>query len=238
MYSDNPASAFILPNGFVYVKDIDPTIQINLKYAGPDNFLGKTVDGYFNPKAAILTKQAAIALSNAQTQFNKQGFSIVIYDAYRPQQAVEHFVNWTQEPDSQDMKQYFYPRINKNLLLNDGYLAEHSSHSRGSTVDVTIISLQQQLSINAVPSMRKLQDGGEIYYLNDGTIDMGTSFDLFDQASHYESQLTTIEHKKNREYLRNVMESYGFYGVSEEWWHFTLKNEPHPNKYWNFAVQF
>jgi D-alanyl-D-alanine dipeptidase len=227
-------SCFALPNGFVYLRDIDPTIKAELRYTQTDNFLGRPVTGYNHIKSIIITKEAAIALKKAQEIFKRDGFSIVIYDAYRPQRAVNSFINWAKEITDQKQKSLFYPRVDKSKVFELGYIAEKSSHSRGSTADLTIIELKKNLHpIKPIP--RKLLDGFEILYLEDGTVDMGTSFDLFDKASHYENNLISDEHKQRRTYLKNVMESCGFQAYPEEWWHFTLDNEPFPDTYWDFV---
>lgn len=225
-----------LPDGFVYLYDIDPSIQVDLRYAGQDNFLGKKVNGYNSDKSIILTKQSAQALKKAQEIFNKDGFSIVVYDAYRPQRAVDDFVNWAKDVNNQKMKTFFYPRVDKAKLFEIGYIFEKSSHTRGSTIDLSIIELKKKLyPIKAIS--RKLNDDFKILYLDDGTLDMGSSFDLFDQVSHYNNELISPEHKLHRTYLKLVMESCGFKSYSEEWWHFTLANEPFPDKYYNFVIE-
>lgn len=225
-----------LPDSFVYLYDIDPSVQVDLRYAGQDNFLGRKVNGYNTNKAVILTRQAAQALKKAQGIFNKDGFSIVVYDTYRPQRAVDNFVTWAKDVNDQKMKTHFYPRVNKAKLFELGYIFEKSSHTRGSTIDLSIIELKQKLHpIKAIS--RKLNDGFKILYLDDGTLDMGSSFDLFDQVSHYDNELILPDHKLHRTYLKLVMESCGFKSYSEEWWHFTLANEPFSDKYYDFVVE-
>ena len=225
-----------LPNGFVYLYTIDPSIQVDIRYAKQNNFLGRKVDGYNTSESVILTKETALALKKAQEIFNKDGFSLIVYDAYRPQKAVDDFVKWAKDINDNKMKTLFYPRIDKTKLFELNYIAEKSSHTRGSAVDVTIIELKKHLQpIKMIP--RKFNDGFEFLYLEDGSLDMGSSFDLFDKASHYNNDLISPEHKLHRSYLRMVMESCGFKHYSEEWWHFTLGNEPFPNKYHNFLVE-
>jgi len=225
-----------LPKDFVYLYDIDPSIQFDLRYAGEDNFLGRNVKTYESKNKVILTKAAALALKKAQEIFNKDGFSIVVYDAYRPQGAVDDFVVWAKDIQDNKMKAIFYPRVDKSKLFELGYISEKSSHTRGSTVDLSLIELQKKLSPIKVAS-RKLNDGYPILYLDDGSIDMGSSFDLFDKASHYDNNLISSECKLHRAYLKMVMERCGFKSYPEEWWHFTLADEPFPNKYYNFTVK-
>ena len=134
------------------------------------------------------------------------------------------------------MKTLFYPRVDKAKLFELGYIFEKSSHTRGSTIDLSIIELKDKLHpIKAIS--RKLNDGSKISYLEDGTLDMGSAFDLFDQASHYDNELILPEHKLRRTYLKLVMESCGFKPYAEEWWHFTLANEPFSDKYYDFIVE-
>jgi D-alanyl-D-alanine dipeptidase len=225
-----------MPDDFISLHEADPSIIIDLRYRGQDNFLGRPVASYSNSNKTVLTKEAAEALSKAQKIFNKDGYSIVLYDAYRAQDAVDDFVNWAEAKKDQAMKKLFYPRLDKEKVFELGYIAKKSSHSRGSTVDISIIPLQAKLH-SIKPSPRKLKDGFEIQFLDDGTLDMGSSFDLFDQASHYENDLITDEQKSRRAYLRKIMEQCGFMPYAEEWWHFTLANEPYPDQYFNFHLE-
>lgn len=194
---------------------LDPSIQINLRYAGEDNFIGKKVNGYNNSREAILTKQAAQALKKAQAIFNQDEFSIIVYDAYRPQRAVDDFINWAKDINDKKIKTLFYPRVNKSKLFELGYIYTKSSHTRGSTIDLSIIESNKQLYPIKTIS-RELNDGGQISYLEDGTLDTGSSFDLFDQASHYENKLISPKYKLRITYLKLVMESYGFKSMKEE----------------------
>jgi D-alanyl-D-alanine dipeptidase len=225
-------SAFALPEGFVDVQTIDPSIIVDLRYIGNDNFIGRPIPGY-KENRAILTFAAAQALKKAQEMAKKDGYSLVIYDAYRPQRASGAFKVWSRDPSDTKMQAWFYPRIDKEMLFELDYIAEFSSHNRGSTVDITLIPLTQKP--HAIqPTRRTLLDGYEFWFLDDGTVDMGSSFDLFDSASHYENDLITQPHKQQRAYLRAIMEQAGFEHYPEEWWHFTLKNEPFPETYFDF----
>lgn len=225
--------------GFVYLHEIDPTILVSLRYNSNENFVGKPVNGY-KKSVVILTKQAAQALKKVQEEFKKDGYSLVVYDAYRPQQAVNNFMRWSEDIEDQIKKSQYYPRVNKADVFELGYVSKRSGHSRGSTIDLTIIEVDQKL--HAIKEKkRKLLDGYTIKFLDDGTVDMGSSFDLFDIASHYENNLIEEKFKKLRTYLKKVMEKHGFKNYSEEWWHFTLKNEPFPaapdDSYFNFAIE-
>ena len=226
--------------GFVYLSEVDPTILVSLRYYSNENFVGKPVNGY-KKSVVILTKQVAEALKKVQESLKKDGYSLVVYDAYRPQQAVDHFMCWSVRASDQLKKSHYYPRVNKADVFELGYVAERSGHSRGSAIDLTIIEVDKKL--HAVKeSERTLRDGFTITFLDDGTVDMGSSFDLFDVASHTkENDVIEEKYKKLRTYLRQVMEKQGFKNYSEEWWHFTLRNEPFPANsdasYFNFPVE-
>lgn len=226
-----------LPKGFVYVNDIDPSIQVILKYYSTDNFVGQVINGYKSNKA-ILTKEAAEALKKAQDEFKKDNYSIVIYDAYRPQKAVEHFMSFINSTD-ESQKDRHYPYVTKDRFVKEGYVADKSGHSKGSTLDMTLIKIGNTLTREQVLFNRTFN--GAIYpYLYDGTIDCGTSFDLMDPISHGDN--TTIDtldpqYRKNRDYIKNIMDKAGFDVLDTEWWHFTLRNQPFPDTYFDFDVE-
>lgn len=227
--------------GFVYLDEIAPDIEVSLRYATDENFVGKPVDGYqagFN--RAIMTKETAQALAAVQKAVNKEGFSLVVYDATRPQKAVDHFMRWSIEISDQEKKKEYYPHIHKKDVFKLGYIAEKSGHSRGSTVDVTIIELDKEIHPIRTAE-RLLLDGRIITYLDDGTLDMGSSFDLFDEASHHENNLLGQQYKDRRMYLRKQMEKAGFEPCAKEWWHYTLKNErfarTKKSSYHNFDIR-
>lgn len=225
--------------GFVYLHEIDPTIITSLRYLSDDNFVGKPVDGY-KKAVVILTDQTAQALKRVQKAVNKDGYTLVVYDAYRPQKAVDHFMRWSKNIEDQTRKSEYYPRINKADVFDLGYVAAKSGHSRGSTVDLTLMKLGQKPH-EIKKKKRRLLDDYTIEFLDDGTVDMGSSFDLFDTASHGENDLIEKQYKQLRTYLRNMMVDNGFKTVAEEWWHFTLKNEPYPahldTSYFNFDIE-
>lgn len=225
--------------GFVYLHEIDPTIRTSVRYHSAENFVGTPVNGYKKP-VIIMTRQAAEALQKVQVSVKKDGYSLVIYDAYRPQQAVNHFIQWSAESHNQTKKSHYYPRVNKADVFMLGYVAQRSGHSRGSTVDLTII--EDNKNIHAISEQRRvLRDGFTITILDDGTVDMGSSFDLLDVASHTESNLVDEKYKALRIYFKQLMEQYGFKNYSQEWWHFTLQNEPFPadqdSSYHDFLVE-
>ena len=201
-----------LEDGFVYLNDIDDSIIIDLKYYSNDNFTGQYVEGYLSNNA-ILTKESALALSDAQDDFNKLGYSLILYDAYRPQRAVDFFVQWSNNSYDTINKRIYYPNIKKSELFEFGYIAYKSGHSRGSTVDVSLIEI----------STNKL-------------LDMGTIFDYFGIESHTFFDDICEKQKSNRLILYEIMSNNGFKNYSKEWWHFTLKNEPY-QKYFDFLVK-
>lgn len=224
-----------LPKGFVYLKDVDPTIIVHLSYITEENFIGKPLDGY-KKNVAILTREAAEALSSVQKEVQKDGYSLVIYDAYRPQKTVDQFVVWSNDFKDQKMKPSYYPRVEKKDLFRLEYMGEKSSHTRGSTVDLSLIPLGEKIR-PIKKEKRQLKDGFEVLYLDDGTVDMETSFDLFDEASHPGTSLVGEEALALRQYLQDTMEAHGFVIYPSEWWHFTLKNEPFPDTYFNFDIE-
>ena len=201
-----------LEAGFVYLNDIDDSIVVNLKYYSSENFTGQFVEGYHS-NTAILTKESALALSNAQDDFNKLGYSLILYDAYRPQRAVDFFVQWSNNFHDTINKRIYYPNIKKSELFELGYIAYKSGHSRGSTVDVSLIEI----------STNKL-------------LDMGTIFDYFGIESHTFFDDISEKQKSNRLILYEIMSNNGFKNYSKEWWHFTLKNEPY-QKYFDFLIK-
>lgn len=200
-----------LPEGFVYVDDVIPTVELDIRYDTDYNFVGEKIDGYHAP-FAILTTQAANALKKASDRLQQDGYHIKIYDAYRPQKAVNHFLRWASIEDD-SMKEVFYPSMEKKVLFQDGYISKKSRHSRGSTVDLTIVD----------------ENGSEI--------DMGSYFDMLDTISNYDTDKITKSQHENREYLRKIMEEAGFDSIRTEWWHFQLKEEPYKDTYFDFDVE-
>lgn len=207
------SKAYELPKGFVYIDDVIPNILIDAKYYTGDNFIGRKIDGY-EANLAILSVQAIEALAKVQNDLNSKGLGLKIFDGYRPQVAVDHFAKWAVDYDDTLMKDEHYPRVKKSTLFKSGYIAHKSGHSRGSTVDLTIINLD---------TMEEL--------------DMGTSFDFFGVEAHFYYKGLTKLQKENRNLLKSSMEKYGFRYYKNEWWHYTLNNEPHKKKYFNFAVK-
>lgn len=223
-----------LPLNFVYLKDIDPTIIQSVRYATKNNFVGQVINSY-NIAEVILTRVAAEALKDVQTYIKTEGYSLVVYDGYRPQTAVNHFINWSQS-FNESHKDLYYPTIDKQAVFSLGYVAKKSGHSRGSTVDLSIVKLDEKLHDIEI-SEKTLSDGSKIQFLDDGTVDMGSSFDLLHPASHHNSQLITEEYLTRRNFLKKAMEDHGFRSYDKEWWHYTLNNEPYPDTYFDFPIE-
>ena len=202
-----------LPKGFSYIKDISPTIQGELRYCHNNNFMGVPVNGY-EENTLIATTPTAKALKKVQDELASQKLGLKVYDAYRPQTAVNHFVKWARVINDTLMKQQYYPEINKRHLFKKGYISSKSGHSRGSTVDLTI---------------RHLETGKEL--------DMGSPYDFFGISSHITYENLTKQQKKNRQLLQKVMRKHGFRSYSKEWWHFTLRGEPFPKTFFDFPVK-
>ena len=206
-------SSFMLEKGFVYLDEYIPTVKWDAKYAGCDNFTGRPVDGYFSNRVVIHEK-AAEAVKKAQETFLMDGYCIFAYDAYRPVRAVNDFLKWMEEPEDDKRKAIHYPNIDKRDMLALGYVAGKSGHSRGSTIDLTLV----------------YNETGE-------EVDMGGIFDLMDEKSHTLSKQITPEQLKNRLYLRKIMMDNGFTDYDCEWWHFRLVDEPFTDTYFDFAIE-
>ena len=199
-------------SGFVVLADYVPHIVQEIRYYSTYNFIGERSDGYEEP-CALLTKEAARALKAVSNEMIVRGYRLKVFDAYRPACAVKHFVLWGIEDQDIRMKPYFYPDLQKQELFEKGYIAKKSSHSRGSTVDLTLLDMST---------------GGEL--------DMGSPFDLFSVVSHPDYKGITEQQYENRMMLQRVMVRSGFEPIDCEWWHFTLKDEPYPDTYFEFPV--
>jgi len=226
-----------LPAGFVYLSDVDSSIVQEIRYAGFHNFIGAPVKGYLSARC-ILTKKAAISLKAVQDELKKSAMSLKVYDCYRPQQAVNHLLSWVKTPHENKMKAEFYPRTDKNTLLQEGYIASKSAHSRGSTVDLTIVRVpiiaqypytnDEVLRACTLPAEERFKDN---------SLDFGTGFDCFDVLSHTEHHSMSATQKASRHLLKTMMAKYHFKNYAREWWHYTLVNEPYPTKYFDFEIQ-
>jgi D-alanyl-D-alanine dipeptidase len=201
-----------LPEGFVYLHNIAPTIQKELRYFSENNFIGKPIEGY-QKNSIIISSEAAKALKKIQQIVLVKGYCLKIFDAYRPQQSVAHFVRWANVLNDTLMKKEYYPNISKSELFKQGYIASKSSHSRGSTVDLTLVNVQTKKEL-----------------------DMGSPYDFFGVESHPFYKNISENQKDNRLFLRKIMTNNGFKPLENEWWHFTLKLEPFAHSYFNFPV--
>lgn len=233
LLSSNVKSA--MPSDFVFLNDIDPSITIHIRYATTDNFVGRPIDGYQYVNKTVCTRQAAQALKAVQDELQQHGYKLVVYDAYRPQRASDEFMKWSQDVNDQIMKLQYYPALNKADVFKEGYVAKQSRHSGGSTFDVTIIEKGKELK-PLTYSQRTIKTGQKIPFLDDATVDMGSSFDLFHPVSHHDTTLIDKSFTQKRNFLRNIMKKYGFQEYKEEWWHYTLKDEPYPRTCFNFVI--
>ncbi len=202
-----------IPPGFVHIDEVIPGLQVNLRYRASDNFMGCPVDGY-EGKRLILTRPAAEHLAQVQEELVAFGLSLLVYDGYRPQRAVDHFIRWAQDLEDQLNKAAYYPDVDKRNLFAEGYIAERSGHSRGSTLDLTIADAST----------------GE-------PLDMGTPWDHFGPESWPKYNGLTTQQHANRLLLRSLMLQHGFVPLQQEWWHFTLADEPYPDTYFDFPVR-
>jgi D-alanyl-D-alanine dipeptidase len=210
------ARAESLPDGFVYCEAVVPGIASEMRYATAHNFVGAPIAGYLKPRC-ILTRQAALALKSVQEELQPFGLGLKVFDAYRPQRAVDNFVRWAKDLHDTRMKGEFYPGVAKENLFAEDYIAARSGHSRGSTVDLTIV---------AVGGAAGGQD-----------LDMGTGFDFFGPESWPAHAALAPQQRANRLLLQVLMKRAGFRPYAKEWWHFTLKDEPFPDTYFDFPVQ-
>ncbi|MFI6081964.1 M15 family metallopeptidase [Streptomyces sp. NPDC051217] len=226
------------PEEFVALPTVAPTILQDIRYITPHNFVGEPVDGYEQP-LCILTRPAAQALQRAQWTLLRQGYSLKVYDCYRPQRAVDHFVRWAKDLADERTKPEFYPRVDKSRLFTDGYIAEKSGHSRGSTVDLTIVELPAKPTLPYVPGEKLVPcyaPQGERF--RDNSVDMGTGYDCFDTLSHTDDPRIQGEQRANRQLLKTTLADVGFTNLPEEWWHFTHKPELFPDTYFDFPVSW
>ncbi|RSS54676.1 M15 family metallopeptidase [Streptomyces sp. WAC06614] len=226
------------PREFVALSSVDPTILQDMRYVTPHNFVGEPIDGYRQP-VCILTRPAAQALHRAQLSLLRQGYSLKVYDCYRPQRAVDHFVRWAKDLDDERKKAEFYPRVDKSRLFEDGYIAEKSGHSRGSTMDLTIV----RLPALPAPPPRPGQESVPCYAPQaerypDNSVDMGTGFDCFDTLSHTDDPRVQGAQRADRQRLKSALTAQGFVNLPEEWWHFTYKPELFPDTYFDFPVAY
>ncbi len=202
-----------MPGDFVIVNEEIPSLVFDIRYYSNDNFMGITVRGYEDAKC-LLTRPAADALEKAHRTIAAKGYTFKIFDCYRPQRAVDHFVDWVNDPGDRRMKSLYYPNEEKSRLIEKGYIADRSGHSRASTLDLTLTENE---------SYKEL--------------DMGTPFDFFDTLSNTADPRITEQQKRNRQLLKALMEAHGFVNYDKEWWHYTLENEPYSDTYFDFSIK-
>jgi D-alanyl-D-alanine dipeptidase len=226
-----------LPPGFVDLKDVVPSIVLDMRYYGPHNFLGTRVDGY-EASRCILTRKAADAVARVQGELATFGLSLKVYDCFRPQRAVDHFVRWARDVEDIRTKKEFYPTVDKINLFKDGYIAEKSGHSRGSTIDLTIVPVPtpEQEKYRPHEDLREcfLAAGSRF---GDNSVDMGTGFDCFHELAHTENRWVGFGQRSSRLLLKTLMEKQGFKNYEKEWWHYTLQDEPFRDSYFDFVVR-
>ena len=219
----SPLSAAPLPEGFVHLSEIDPTIIQDIRYAGAENFLGRRARGY-DGASCILTEKAARALRKVQGALADEGLGLVVFDCYRPAAAVADFVRWAREGGPADPR--WHPSTPRGNLIREGYIAARSGHSRGSTVDLGIVRLEERSA--GVP----VECGTRASTM----LDFGTGFDCFDPKSRTASGAVGADAQEHRRLLVRLMDEAGFRNYSGEWWHFTLRGEPYPKRVFDFPV--
>ena len=200
-----------MQNGFVDVGASIPNILTEVRYATNHNLTGAPLAGYHAQKI-FLTKEAAQALAKANHMANQVGYQLLLYDGYRPQKAVDTFVSWAAAPEDNTTKAEFYPNVDKKDMFKLDYIAKKSGHTRGSTIDLTLVK-------------------------NGQPVDMGTAFDFMDEKSHHGAKGLSMSVRFHRLILKNIMALCGFRTIPSEWWHYTLINEPYPDKYFNFDIE-
>lgn len=201
------------PEDFVDISLEIPGIATDVKYFTGKNFMGEKIDGY-NAPIILLTRKAATALGRVQKQLMEKGYGLKVYDGYRPKRAVEHFIRWINADENGKTNDLYYPGMTRQEVLQRGFIAKDSSHTRGSTVDLTVINLG-----------------------TDEEVDMGGVFDFFSEISYSDYDHLSIEQSKNRVQLKYLMRSEGFEPMQQEWWHFTLADEPYPQTYFDFPIE-
>lgn len=224
------------PQNFIDIKQLIPEIQVDIRYFSNHNFVGRKINGYEKP-ICLLTKPTALSLKEAEQQLLTLGLTFKVYDCYRPQRAVNDFANWATQINNTTMRTEFYPTVDKKNLFKDGYIAYQSGHSRGSTIDLTIVPLNSKVPAYN-PKLKQVDctAPGQKRSL-DNSLDFGTGFDCFSPLAHPDYQELLPQVKANRLLLQTIMKQAGFKPLDTEWWHFTLVNEPYPNTYFDFPVK-
>ncbi len=229
------ALAAPLPDGFVYLRETAPEIAQDMRYYGSHNFIGRPIPGYEAPEC-ILTREAAAALKAVQAEVAAEGLQVKVLDCYRPQRAVAEFVRWGRDSADQRMKTEFYPRVDKADVFQQGYIAERSGHSRGSTVDLVLVPANSPPTPAAPEGPAVTCTAPFALRFPDSPLDFGTGFDCMDPLSHPDNTAVPAAAQANRTRLARAMENQGFRPLTTEWWHFTLQAEPFPDTYFDFPV--
>lgn len=231
-----PKTTPTAPADMVDLSTVAPGILLDMRYNTAHNFVGRPIAGYLEGRC-LLTRAAANALAQVQRDVRARGYSLKMYDCYRPQRAVDDFARWAAGKDDR-MKREFYPRVDRTKLFQLGYIAARSGHTHGSTMDLTLVKLPARPQPAWSPRLanRPCIGSTPATRFPDNMVDMGTSFDCFDTRAHTDNPYSTATQKANRNLLRSAMARRGFTNLPEEWWHFTLKNEPHPNTFYDFPV--
>ncbi len=254
------ATGAALPAGFVDLAGIAPGIAVQMRYAGAQNFVGRPVSGY-RASRCLLSRRAAAALAQVERDLEPRGLGLLVYDCYRPQRAVDDFVAWAHDPADTATRSRHYPAVPKAELFQRGYIALRSGHTRGSTVDLTLIRLARppiaaaDRSANPAPASdslsqplsdplsQPLSEPDDCRFptrtadSSDGSVDMGTTFDCFDARAHADFPVLSRRAQRYRRLLRQAMVRRGFAPYAKEWWHFTLAGEPFPDRYFDFEVR-
>ena len=213
-----------------------PQMQFDMRYASSHNFVGRSIHGYEEP-ACLLTEPAVAALKKVEAKLLPMGLTLKAYDCYRPQRAVDDFVSWAADPRATRMQAEFYRAVPKNRLFDEGYIAAHSGHSRGSTIDLTIVPADSTIPPAAADAPLLDCAAPKDRRAPDNSLDFGTGFDCFSPVSHPSYPAISSQAKANRLLLQTLMMDAGFTPLETEWWHFTLKDEPYPDTYFDFPVR-
>lgn len=228
-----PTKPVSLPDGFVRLRSVAPTIVQDIRYASANNFLGRRVDGY-EAAECILARPAAEALARVQAQLSDQGLVLIVFDCYRPQRAVDDFVGWSETQEART-KHVYYPNLQKENLFKEGYIARRSGHSRGSTVDLALAK-QNTSHLSTQPKDIPCTDFTGAAR-SDDYLDFGTAYDCFDTLSNTDDPRIQGGAAQNRTRLVEIMKAEGFVNYPLEWWHFTYQPEAFPDQYFDFRIE-
>jgi D-alanyl-D-alanine dipeptidase len=236
VFSVGQGTAGEIPNGFVWLRNLDPTLEQDIRYYGSHNITGGPLPGYDAPEC-LVTRETAEALVAVQRELAGSRLSLKVYDCFRPQRAVDAFVTWSEDPDDQAVKAGFYPRIDKSTVFDQGYFAKRSGHTRGSTLDLTIVPVghtAERAYVPGEPLVDCTLPASERF--PEASLDFGTGFECLDEKTHHGRTDVPAVAQANRLMLRSLMGRHGFIAYDGEWWHYTLASEPFPDTYFDFAI--